>query len=95
MAIKQFIKENWFKLIVVILLASSFVLILIKDTKFPVDYIICNSDYTGCFVDAKFPNMVSCQRQVETGNWRCDETNPDNIKCKVEKSSMAVSYCKN
>ncbi|OGK16332.1 hypothetical protein A2862_03295 [Candidatus Roizmanbacteria bacterium RIFCSPHIGHO2_01_FULL_38_41] len=65
-----------------------------KDTKYPIGFIVCDSLYENCFTDAKYKDMDSCQKAVETGNWRCDSRDPNNIKCKVSTDSLAKAYCK-
>jgi len=47
-----------------------------------------------CFTSAKYKDMDSCQRAVETGNWRRDSRDPNNIKCKVSTDLLAKGYCK-
>jgi len=65
------------------------------DLQFPIKYTICDKNYEGCFISAKFKDVQSCQLQVEKGSWYCDQTNPDNIQCRVPKpgESFATSFC--
>lgn len=81
------------KIITLILLGLSWYLGY-KIFQFPVEYLICSSAYTDCFVSAKFKNLNDCESANEMGGWLCDATNPNDIKCKVSVNSVAVGYCK-
>jgi hypothetical protein len=67
---------------------------LYQNLQFPVNYVICKSGYTDCFVNAKFQNMNDCEDTREKGTWSCDSHDPKNIPCSVPLNSTAVSYCK-
>ncbi len=85
---------NIIKNIILILSLSFSVFIFIEDRKFPVDYIICDSNYTDCFISAKFSNMRDCQIAAEMGDWLCDKSDANNITCRVSNNSIASGYCK-
>lgn len=89
------------KIILISVLCLSIVLNIIfiikdnKDSQFPMKYTICDENYERCFVSAKFKDAQSCQLQVEKGSWYCDETDPNNIQCRVPEpgESFATSFC--
>jgi len=86
------------KQIIMLVIAISVVLnifLLTKTETFPIKYEVCEQGYTNCFVNARFKDMYSCQREVEKGNWYCDETDPNNIQCRVPKpgESFASALC--
>lgn len=81
-------------IIVFIVLISLYTSSLIRESKFSIDYMICGLGFGDCFVAAKFDDMLSCQIAVEKGNWLCDQTDPQNIKCRVGTDSIATSYCR-
>lgn len=71
------------------------ILFLVENFRFPIRYVICDSSYTDCSVFAKFPNMQACQREVKRGKWLCDESSPEDIRCKIATHTTVASYCKN
>ncbi len=80
---------------VVFLLAGFITSIIIENYRFPVTYFVCDQMYKDCRAISKYVDMDSCQREVKTGNWLCDEGNPNDIKCRVATDSIATAYCKN
>jgi len=65
-----------------------------KNSKLPVEYLVCGEGYADCFVSAHFGNMRACQDANEKGGWLCDTSNPKDIKCQVPEQSSAVGYCR-
>ena len=86
--------ERYKIIILIVVFLTLTTLIFVEKFRFPVKYIICDSVYSDCFVSAKFQNMRICQNEVERGNWLCDESNQQNIQCKVSTDATTVSYCK-
>jgi len=82
-------------ILVFCLLVALNIIFIVEDWQFPIKYMICGANYENCFVSAKFKNVLDCENKVEMGNWYCDQTNPDNIQCRVPKTgeSFATSFC--
>jgi len=72
-----------------VLYASS----LISQSKFPVSLFICDPDYTHCSTLAKFDEMFFCQSAAEKSGWVCDDSNKNDIRCRVGDNAISISYC--
>ena len=97
-------KHLIYPIIILLLVIALIVIATIKKIEpistetpfFGIKYIICSKEpYNDCFLQAVFKDEASCQRAVEKGSWYCDESNPNNIRCRVPKpaESFATSYC--
>ncbi len=84
------------KILFVILLALSVISLYpwYQLWKFPIKSVIGDRDYSDGFISARFPDMKSCESDKEMGNWLCDSSDPNNIKCRISSESTVVSYCK-
>ncbi len=86
------------KIIIILIFCLSVVLniiLIVKDWQFPIKYMVCDLNYENCFVSARFKNVLDCEIKVEMGNWYCDQTNPNNIQCRVSELGEGVtnSFC--
>ena len=61
--------------------------------RFPVSYVVCNANFGACSVAARFDDMTGCKQAEERGNWYCNSTDPRNIVCQAEKSTISATYC--
>lgn len=61
--------------------------------EYNIEYKICDIDYKNCHTIAKFKDIEDCETTNEKWSWYCNQTDLDNIKCHVEKSSIVTSYC--
>lgn len=80
---------------VIIGLAISTGYLWYQNSRVPVDYFVCNTNYEECFLSARYKTMADCEVAKEKGNWLCDHvTDPNNIPCKPAVTSFARSYCR-
>jgi hypothetical protein len=61
--------------------------------EYPVEFRICDVDFTGCFTVAKFKDKEDCATTEEKWSWYCDKTDQKNIRCHTERSTISTSYC--
>lgn len=68
---------------------------LIHQKQFlPVEFKVCNINYSDCSTIARFDNMDSCKTTEEKWSWYCDTiTDPTNPKCQVKRSAISTSLC--
>lgn len=88
-------KTNLILIFALILVTGFYAYSWYKNSQFPVEYLICGQTYTDCFVSAKFKNLRDCEVAKEMGNWLCDWSDLNDIKCKVSTNSSAVGLCRN
>jgi hypothetical protein len=60
---------------------------------FPVKYVSCNASHENCSVRARFNTIDHCKRIEERANWYCNDTDKQNITCKVGVSPIVATYC--
>lgn len=88
-------KKILISFVLILLFALSAYGLYIK-VVYPIDYLVCNEMYEECFKSAKFQNMQDCEIHKKMSGWLCDQTNPDDIRCKEqdESDSIARGVCK-
>ena len=78
------------------LVAIIFAVLYFKEkSRFPIGLYICPK-YGDCFVSEMYSDLDSCQSSamMDKGNWLCDSTNLNDIRCHVDPSRIVSSYCK-
>ena len=79
-------------LTIALLLVGGLYLAEIK--KFPVIFSVCDAGYEDCNPVARFKDRMSCETTNEEWGWLCDRTNPNDIRCRAEKSNISSGTCK-
>ena len=69
-------------------------LLLLNRNKFTTNLLLCDKSNGSCQSIAKFNDFKTCERFNEKWGWICEESNPNNIVCRVEEGVISFSYCK-
>lgn len=85
-------KDTYFKLLMLVIFSIA-IYFGYSYFRYDVEYKVCDIDYTGCTVIAKFKDRDDCEITKEYWNWKCDKSDSNNIICSVGDDSLAVGYC--
>lgn len=93
---KNIFKQKIINIVLVILTIIFTALYFKEKSKFPIGLYLCSNGYSDCFITEKFEDIQSCETSSakEKGNWLCDSTDKQNIKCHEDPDRILYSYCK-